>query len=43
VAGRTTATEITLFKSVGIASQDVAAAVAALVAAERSGIGQVIG
>jgi ornithine cyclodeaminase len=43
VAGRTTATEITLFKSVGIASQDVAAAVAALVAAERSGIGQLIG
>ncbi|HAX82611.1 MAG TPA: ornithine cyclodeaminase, partial [Actinobacteria bacterium] len=29
VAGRTTATEITLFKSVGIASQDVAAAAAA--------------
>lgn len=42
IPGRTTASEITFFKSVGIASQDVAAGVAALAAAERSGIGRVI-
>jgi ornithine cyclodeaminase len=43
VERRATPTEITFFKSVGIASQDVAAGVAALAAAERSGLGQVIG
>jgi ornithine cyclodeaminase len=42
VAGRTTAAEITFFKSVGIASQDVAGGAAALAVAERSGLGQVI-
>jgi ornithine cyclodeaminase/alanine dehydrogenase-like protein (mu-crystallin family) len=34
---------VTFFKSVGIASQDVAAGAAALAAAERLGIGVVLG
>jgi len=42
VAGRTSATEVTMFKSVGIASQDVSAGAAALAAAERLGLGQVL-
>lgn len=42
VVGRSDHTEITFFKSVGIASQDVAAGVAALTAAERLGLGIVI-
>jgi len=42
VAGRTGVDQITFFKSVGIASQDVAAGVAALVEAERLGRGVVI-
>lgn len=41
--GRTTADEITFFKSVGIASQDVAAGMAALQAAEARGLGIVLG
>lgn len=43
VAGRTGPGEITFFKSVGIASQDVAAGVAALEAAAAAGLGIVIG
>lgn len=42
MAGRTAPEQITFFKSVGIASQDVAAAVAALETAERLGLGVVI-
>ncbi|MEX2323515.1 MAG: ornithine cyclodeaminase [Acidimicrobiia bacterium] len=41
--GRTTADEITFFKSVGIASQDVAAGMAALEAAEAKGLGVTLG
>jgi ornithine cyclodeaminase/alanine dehydrogenase-like protein (mu-crystallin family) len=37
--GRTAADEVTLFKSVGVAVQDVAAAAAVLAAAERLGLG----
>jgi ornithine cyclodeaminase len=40
--GRRDDTEITFFKSVGIAAQDAAAAAAALAAAETRGLGQVI-
>ncbi|MEJ2639234.1 MAG: hypothetical protein P8010_06635 [Desulfosarcinaceae bacterium] len=40
--GRRDDTEITFFKSVGIAAQDAAAAGAALAAAEAKGLGQVI-
>lgn len=40
--GRVDAEQITFFKSVGIASQDVAAGVAALVEAERRGVGVVL-
>jgi ornithine cyclodeaminase/alanine dehydrogenase-like protein (mu-crystallin family) len=43
MAGRTDAHQVTFFKSVGIASQDVAAGAAALAAAERLGIGVVLG
>jgi alanine dehydrogenase len=39
IRGRTTDTDVTFFKSVGIASQDVAAGVAALEAATRLGVG----
>jgi alanine dehydrogenase len=42
VAGRTSDSEITLYKSVGIAAEDVAAAAVALAAAEREGRGQPI-
>jgi ornithine cyclodeaminase len=41
--GRTTAEQVTMFKSVGIASQDVAAAAAALDRADEAGIGVVLG
>lgn len=41
--GRTGPDEVTLFKSVGIASQDVAAAAWALQGAELSGLGSVLG
>jgi len=40
--GRASEAEITLFKSVGLAPQDVCAAAAALEAAEAEGIGQVV-
>ncbi len=40
--GRTTPEEITLFKSVGVAVQDVAAAAQVLAAAERRGLGSVV-
>ena len=43
MAGRTDAHQVTFFKSVGIASQDVAAGAAALAAAERLGLGVVLG
>ena len=41
-AGRTSQEEITLFKSVGVAVQDAAAAGLALRNAERLGLGQVV-
>lgn len=41
-AGRRTATEITVFKSVGLAAQDVAAACLALARAEAEGIGTLV-
>jgi alanine dehydrogenase len=41
-AGRTSATEITLFKSVGNAVQDLAVGMLALERAERDGLGQVV-
>jgi ornithine cyclodeaminase len=41
-AGRTTSTEITLFKSVGNAVQDLAVGMLALERAERHGLGQVV-
>lgn len=40
--GREDAEQVTLFKSVGIATQDVAAAVAALRRAERAGLGRTL-
>jgi len=40
--GRQSAEEITLFKSVGVAVQDAAAAAAVLAAAEGQGLGQVV-
>lgn len=43
IRGRTSSDQVTFFKSVGIAPQDVAAAVAALDHAEEEGIGQLIG
>ena len=43
VTGRSTAEQVTLFKSVGIASQDVAAAAAALQRAGASDAGEVFG
>ncbi len=43
IRGRTTSEQITLFKSVGIASQDVAAAAAALDRAESDGLGVEVG
>jgi ornithine cyclodeaminase/alanine dehydrogenase-like protein (mu-crystallin family) len=43
IRGRATETDVTLFKSVGIASQDVAAASAALHAAAESGMGIELG
>lgn len=43
VRGRTTSEQVTLFKSVGIASQDVAAAAAALDRADREGLGVRVG
>jgi len=41
--GRTSDTQVTFFKSVGIASQDVAAATVALQAAEKMGLGVELG
>ena len=41
-AGRTGASQLTVYKSVGVAAQDAAAAALVLAAAQRQGVGTVV-